>query len=328
MADEDSDQRTLEASDHRINEAIGRGEWPVSDALALAFTWPLVAAGIALLLPWTASGMTRVANHLWSEAAFAGEVSARAVLAIEGPPMLAGLLGLVLVLVTGVTFLHLAQKGFVLKAPLDGARAPVPRLPVPGLAASGGKIAGGLARVLLAAAGMWLVLPREGSLPMEPHHLLGDLAQLTGLALVFGAADYALRRRAFLRSLMMTPAEARVEAKQLDGDPRVKGRIRQRAMRPTASSPFRTVLLTDGDAVAVVMLFEDAGQSPKLCLAARGEGGARLKEQYMVQEAPIVPTPGLAALIPSMRPMDPVPAVLHPVLAALHRELHDGGEDR
>lgn len=330
MSSEDADQRTLEASEHRLGEATRKGEWPVSDLIPLALTWPLVAMAIAHLLPGLSAGMVNLGQHLWSPECFAGEISPGALLAHTVPGLLAPLAGLALVLVTSVTMLTLAQKGFVFKDPMSSARAPVPTLPFPGIAAGASKLAGSLARLALVLAALSLVLtrvwpPEEAVLPMIPQDLHRDHAKLFALFLVFGIGDYLFRRRAFLRSLMMTPAEARAEAKELDGDPRVKGRIRQRALRPIAASPYRTVLITDADAVAVVMLFADETQTPRICLAARGEGGLRLKEQYMAQEAPVIPVGGLAPLLPSLRPMDGAPASLHPALAAVHRELYPGG---
>ncbi|WIY54352.1 flagellar biosynthesis protein FlhB [Devosia sp. YIM 151766] len=136
------------------------------------------------------------------------------------------------------------------------------------------------------------------------------LAIVTAIA----AADYFYVRQKWWKRQMMTVQETRDEYKQMEGDPHVKGRIRQlrqeRARkRMMAAVPDATVVITNPTHFAVALKYDKAMAAPK-CVAKGADAIAlRIRELANEHDVPIVENPPLArALFASVEVDDVIPA--------------------
>ena len=113
------------------------------------------------------------------------------------------------------------------------------------------------------------------------------------------AADYFYVRQKWWKRQMMTVQETRDEYKQMEGDPHVKGRIRQlrqeRArQRMMSSVPDATVVITNPTHFAVALKYDKSMAAPK-CVAKGADAIAlRIRAVATENDVPIVENPPLA----------------------------------
>ena len=126
--------------------------------------------------------------------------------------------------------------------------------------------------------------------------LLGVLLALTALA----GMDYFYQRLNFLRTLRMTKREVKEENKQSEGDPLIKGRLRQIRMerarrRMMAAVPKASVVITNPTHYAVALKYEmgDAG-APRVVAKGSDLIALRIREVARENDVPIVENPPLA----------------------------------
>jgi flagellar biosynthetic protein FlhB len=121
------------------------------------------------------------------------------------------------------------------------------------------------------------------------------LAVVTAIA----AADFFYMRQKWWKRQMMTVQETREEYKQMEGDPHVKGRIRQlrhdRARKRMMSAvPDATVVITNPTHYAVALKYDKSMAAPK-CVAKGADAVAlRIRELAKDNDVPIVENPPLA----------------------------------
>lgn len=158
----------------------------------------------------------------------------------------------------------------------------------------------------------WLVLPSIQQLPMliaSPIEQLPSSLYHTVLHLILGvlvpatviaAIDYAYQRFSFMRQMKMSKQEVKEENKQSEGDPAIKGRLRQiradRARkRMMASVPKASVVITNPTHYAVALQYEmGATNAPKLVAKGVDFLAARIREIAEAHDIPIVENPPLA----------------------------------
>ena len=147
----------------------------------------------------------------------------------------------------------------------------------------------------------------ESMVTADPSLLLQDF-QALGIK-VFGAvlavvtiialADFVYQRNRWWNRQKMTVQEVRDEYKQMEGDPVIKGRIRQvrneRArQRMMANVPKATVVITNPTHFAVALKYDRTMSAP-LCLAKGADDVAfRIREMAKEHDVPIVENPPLA----------------------------------
>lgn len=165
--------------------------------------------------------------------------------------------------------------------------------------------------------------------PMQTLTWIGQLcfqlALRVSLAfLVMAAVDYGYQRWQFEKSIRMTKAEVKDEAKQADGDPAVKGKIkgmqRQAAMhRMMTDVPKADVVVVNPIHFAVAMQYDSTSmEAPKVVAK-----GARLVAERIVAAAkangvPIVEDPPLArALYKGVSIGQQIPIHLYKVVAEI-----------
>ncbi|HRK34057.1 MAG TPA: flagellar biosynthesis protein FlhB [Candidatus Hydrogenedentes bacterium] len=140
--------------------------------------------------------------------------------------------------------------------------------------------------------------------------------------LVIGILDYGFQRWQYGRDLMMTTQEAKEEAKQFEGDPRIKQRIRQiqrqMAMKRMMNDvPKADVIITNPIRFAVALRYDPANmQSPIVIAKGARLLAKRIREIAEENDVPIVEKPELArALFKNIEVGQPVPESLFRAVA-------------
>jgi flagellar biosynthetic protein FlhB len=171
----------------------------------------------------------------------------------------------------------------------------------------------GLVKVVVvgavAAAIGWPVLKALGQATAVP--LVDTLALINGTAArmlsgaaavmtVIAIADVLYQRHARLKQLRMTRTEVRDEAKQSDGDPHVKARLKRLRMersrkRMIAAVPEATVVITNPTHFAVALRYDMATMpAPKVVAKGVDFLALRIREIAEAHDVPLVENPPLA----------------------------------
>jgi flagellar biosynthetic protein FlhB len=163
-----------------------------------------------------------------------------------------------------------------------------------------------------------------------PDAMMIAVAKLVGLVwfravlamIILGVLDYGFQRWQYGRDLMMTVQEAKEEMKQLEGDPRIKQRIRQiqRQMalkRMMAEVPEADVIITNPIRFAVALRYDMKTMDAPVVIAKGARLLAkRIREIAEEHDVPIVEKPELArALFKNIDVGQPVPEDLFRAVA-------------
>lgn len=132
---------------------------------------------------------------------------------------------------------------------------------------------------------------------------VGAFYKITKILLVIALIDYIFQRYQYNKDLKMTKQEVKEEFKQMEGDPQVKGRIRQ-IQREMASKrmmqqiPDATVVVTNPTHIAVALKYIE-GEDDAPVLVAKGADyiAIKIKEIAKDEEIPIIEDKPLARLI-------------------------------
>lgn len=168
-------------------------------------------------------------------------------------------------------------------------------------------------KLMLAVWVVWLTMRYRvdefaGLMQSTPKSLVFSTAGMVvavwwrlGLAmLIIGILDYGFQRWHYERDLMMTAQEAKEEAKEFEGDPRIKARIRQiqRQMamkRMMAAIPTADVVVTNPTHYAVALRYDlSSMQAPTVIAKGSRLLALRIREIAMQSDVPIVEKPELA----------------------------------
>jgi flagellar biosynthetic protein FlhB len=170
----------------------------------------------------------------------------------------------------------------------------------------------GLIKLAVVSAVLWFVLAPEIEslevmITLEPGMILVEFmdmamkifAAVLSIVTIMAIADYIYQRNRWWNRLKMTVQETRDEYKQQEGDPKVKGRIRQIRMersrkRMMASVPEATVVITNPTHFAVALKYDRDMAAPQ-CVAKGADAIAfRIRELAKEHDVPIVENPPLA----------------------------------
>lgn len=165
----------------------------------------------------------------------------------------------------------------------------------------------------------------------DPIIILADVQEMavkiiTAVLIVvtlIAAADFFYMRQKWWKRQMMTMQETRDEYKQMEGDPHVKGRIRQLRQekarkRMMAAVPDATVVVTNPTHYAVALKYEKSMGAPK-CVA-KGADAVALRIRAVAKEAdvPIIENPPLArALFASVEVDQDIPGEHYKAVAEI-----------
>jgi flagellar biosynthesis protein FlhB len=131
--------------------------------------------------------------------------------------------------------------------------------------------------------------------------IVGHVFLMASLSLiVLGALDYLYNRYDFEKSLKMTKEEVKEEAKQADGDPKVKGKIRELMFKSSfrrmmKKLPEADVVITNPTHYAVALKYDRHRSSAPIVIAKGARLVAlRIREVAKEHGIPIVENPPLA----------------------------------
>jgi len=127
---------------------------------------------------------------------------------------------------------------------------------------------------------------------------------------IFAAGDFAYQRYSNHKQLMMTRQEVREEFKQAEGDPHIKGKLRQIRMerarqRMMQAVPKADVVITNPTHFAVALAYEpDTMQAPTVI--AKGQDNVALRIRTLAEEndVPIIENPPLARALHAVVEID------------------------
>jgi flagellar biosynthetic protein FlhB len=141
--------------------------------------------------------------------------------------------------------------------------------------------------------------------------MLQPIAMLVGALALF---DFVWQRRAFMKRMRMSLQEVKDEYKQSEGDPKIKGKIRQLQMQRSRSRmmqnvPKASVIITNPTHFAVALQY-DHGAMAAPVVVAKGVDGIALKIREIAAEhnIPMVENRPLARALYASAELDhPIP---------------------
>ena len=327
----DAEDRTLPASERRKQRAREEGQVPLSREMVTASGLGAAVLVLALLAPATAHRLAMLLRDMLADLdAQPNRAMWRVAeaLAVGAGPFLAA------AVLAGPASV-LLQTGFLLNT-----HALMPDLgrlnPQRGLKRLFGldNTIEALKAVAKLAVLAWAVWSASSSLwPSIPGSLLwttGTLADRIGqsllhLAILVGAAqagiallDIGYTRWRFSQRLRMSREELKQETREADGDPKVKGRLKQirqaRARRRMMAAVAKaTVVITNPTHYAVALSYERGGASaPRVIAKGVDELAARIRAAAEKAKVPLVANPPLARslyTVPLDAEVPPYPAL-------------------
>lgn len=319
MAEESPGDKTEAPSSRRLERAREDGDVPLSPELpalavlvAAAVMLSMAAPGLGTLLVRRLGTMVEQAHlldptaALLAAAVLAATIAAPFLLATIGASAVATLLQTEFLLNTKVL-----KPDFTRLSPVKGLSR------VFGLAALG-NAAKSVIKVAVVGTTGWIVM--ADALPALEHAadwtavalaahatdliLRVMIAMLVAQALI-SVADILITRIRYVRRLRMNREDLRQEAKEMDGDPHVKARMRSIRLhrarrRMLAQVPKATVVITNPTHYAVALVYaRDSDAAPRIVAKGVDSMAARIREAAANSGVPIVANPPLArALYP------------------------------
>lgn len=142
------------------------------------------------------------------------------------------------------------------------------------------------------------------SLGLEIKNLvMGIFTKITMLMIVLAIIDYVLQRRIFSKEMRMSKQEVKEEFKQMEGDPQVKGKIKQKqremaTRRMMQAVPDATVVITNPTHIAIALKYEEGGMNvPKVTAIGADNIAIKIKEIAKDNDIPIIENKPLARAI-------------------------------
>ena len=171
-----------------------------------------------------------------------------------------------------------------------------------------------------------------GATLAECGRALAALAVVAGLA---GAVDFVLVHRNWRADLRMTRQEVKEEARQSEGDPHVRGRLKSLRMRRArnrmiAQVPRATVVVANPTHYAVALRYV-RGETPAPVALAKGVDHMALKIRKIAEEAkiPVIEDRALARALHKAAVVDRmIPPEFYPAVAALIHTLGEAARRR
>lgn len=185
----------------------------------------------------------------------------------------------------------------------------------------------------MANAGIFLSLP-FASLQVGLAKIASSLKELlwkaTAVFIVFGAIDFIRQQRRYTKGLRMSKQEVKDEAKDMEGNPHVRGKIRRlrrdlARRRMMKAVPTATAVIVNPTHFAVALKYEHTSMATPI-VVAKGKDflALRIRQIAIENQVPLVENPPLAqALYKSVEVGREIPSNLYravaEVLAYIHR---------
>jgi flagellar biosynthetic protein FlhB len=167
-----------------------------------------------------------------------------------------------------------------------------------------------------------LQLPLPAALAEGSSRLWGGLALLVGALALFALVDVPLHRFLLLKRLRMSHEEAKKEHKEAEGNPEVKGRMRQRMRemsrkRMLAAVPGADLVVTNPTHYAVALKYDEATMgAPRVVAKGVDLVAQRIRELAREHQVPVLEAPALARALHAHTEIDhEVPGALFTAVA-------------
>jgi flagellar biosynthesis protein FlhB len=164
--------------------------------------------------------------------------------------------------------------------------------------------------------------PLVAAIPQLGNLMWGCFLAIMGGMLLIAAVDVPFQLYEHNKKLMMTKEEVRQEAKESEGNPEVKGRIRrmQREMaqrRMMSEIPTADVVVTNPTHFSVALKYSETGMRAPIVVAKGSHlTAARIREIAIEHNVPILEAPPLArALYKHTEIGDSIPEALYTAVA-------------
>lgn len=184
--------------------------------------------------------------------------------------------------------------------------------------------------------GFFLYLFLKDEIPYMPYFIYYDLAhsmteiadkiftmafQVIAVIFVLAVADYAYQQWQMTQDLMMTKQEVKDEYKQTEGDPQIKGKIKQKQrqmamQRMMQEVPKADVIVTNPTHLAVALMYQPGMVSPVVLAKGQDLVAERIKNIARENRIMIVENKPLArALYEAVEVGETVPQELYKAVA-------------
>lgn len=169
-----------------------------------------------------------------------------------------------------------------------------------------------------------------GSLRLEavPYYLkklvVDIFFRISLIMLIISVTDYVYQKRQFKKDMKMSKQEIKEEYKQMEGDPQIKAKIKEKqrqmaANRMMQSVPDASVVVTNPTHIAVALKYtEGSEEAPKVIAKGSDNIAIKIKEIAKENEVPIIENKPLARLIYSEVEIDDeIPAEMYQAVAEI-----------
>ncbi len=186
--------------------------------------------------------------------------------------------------------------------------------------------------------GYFLYLYLKDQIPLVPQFIFFDLPQslataadiiftmafqVVGVIMLMAAADYAYQRWQMTQDLMMSKQEVKDEYKQTEGDPQIKGKIKQKQrqmamQRMMSEVPKADVIVTNPTHLAVALKYSKGMVAPLVVAKGQDLVAERIKQIARENHVMIVENKPVArALYQAVEVGGVVPAELYQAVAEI-----------
>lgn len=335
---EGDESRTEPATPRRLQRAREAGQVALSREVSLALTLAVAAGLVETVLPGLCRDTAAALAAIMSRADSLSATQAFALAGRAGLPVAAVVTAAMAA--TGVLAV-MGQIGFFARvaavAPDFSRISPKSGISRVISVAALGRVGGAIAKfALLSVAvgwawrggGRW---PWAAGRPEDAGFLAADLLTLTLRTLlavllvqgVIAAADLFRVRRRHAAQTRMSRQELRDEARDADGDPRIKARIRRLRMqrarqRMMAAVPTATLIVTNPTHYAIALAYtRGGGGAPKVVAKGVDAMAALIREAGATARVPMIANPPLARALYKVELDAEIPADLFAAVAEL-----------
>lgn len=341
MAEESDLEKTEPASQRRLDQAREEGDVPRSRELATCTI--LLAAGLGIW--FSGESMARELSRM-----LAGGLSFQREYAFD-PNLLLMKLGtqvadllIAFLPLAGLLILVALASPLLIGGWLFSSKALMPNFsrlnPLSGLGNMVSthalvELGKAIAKTILVGIVAWIVLSQKIdavlALSVEPlktgsahlsHLILTSFLAIVGALVIIALIDAPYQMWHYANKLKMTKEEARKEAKESDGNPEIKAKIRQQQRemarnRMMSEIPTADVIVTNPTHYAVALKYSDGKmRAPKVVAKGADAVAAKIRELAAEHHVPLLEAPPLArALYTHTELGDEIPETLYTAVA-------------
>ncbi|HTJ57614.1 MAG TPA: flagellar biosynthesis protein FlhB [Devosiaceae bacterium] len=320
MASDDNDEasKTEDPSAKRMEDARKRGDVPKSPEVVTWFMLGGTAAVLSLMAPWTSMQLMQQLRIIMANAD-SYDVGGGAFDSFA-QNLAMGIIGTAMVPMAVLTAIAIVAN-LIQHRPLISVDPIIPKFSKVSPLAGFGRlfsrdsvvnlVKGVIKLAIIGGVMAYTLLPERDRLgdmiSYDPAVLLGTAEALAmkvfwaavAVMTLIAIVDFVYQRNRWWSKHRMTLQEVRDEYKQMEGDPKIKGRLRQLRMarsrkRMMAAVPGATVVIANPTHFAVALKYDRTMQAP-LCVA-KGNDDLALRIRALAEEhqVPVVENPPLA----------------------------------